>query len=122
MTPDDHTRPGVRALGRVGDLASIGGPASIGLAPTRIASGVSIKVAEYLRLGMPCIAYPVALEGFGRALDDLADTVEGPDAFAARLADLLDDDAGRLKRSQKARDQIGARLDNEELAAVFRAL
>ncbi len=122
MTPDDLTRPGVRALGRVGDLASIGGPASIGLAPTRIASGVSIKVAEYLRLGMPCIAYPVALEGFGRALDDLADTVEGPDAFAARLADLLDDDAGRSKRSQKARDQIGARLDNEELAAVFRAL
>lgn len=122
LTPEDHARPGVRALGRVGDLASIGGPASVGLAPTRIASGVSIKVAEYLRLGMPCITYPVALEGFGQALDDLADRVEDTDAFAARLADLLEDETGRSKRSRKARDEIGARLDNEELTAVFRAL
>lgn len=122
LTPEDHSRPGVRALGRVGDLASIGGPASVGLAPTRIASGVSIKVAEYLRLGMPCITYPTALEGFGQALDDLADRVRDPDAFAERLANLLEDDAGRAQRSRKAREEISARLDNEELAAIFRSL
>lgn len=122
LTETDLSLPGVRALGRVGDLAAIGGASSVGLAPTRIASGVSIKVAEYLRLSMPCIAYPVALEGFGDALDDLTDRVGTPEAFASRLVDLLADRDARLERSRRAREETGSRLDNEELATVFRGI
>lgn len=112
--------PGVKIMGRVHNLASIGGPSSIGLAPTRIASGVSIKVAEYLRLGMPCIAYPVALEGFGHELDDLVDIADGPQAMADRITDLLLDSAARRRRSEAGRSGAALRLDNQAVVDALR--
>ena len=51
LTPAQAETQGVELLGRVQSLESISGSPAIGLAPTRIASGVSIKVAEYLMLG-----------------------------------------------------------------------
>jgi glycosyltransferase involved in cell wall biosynthesis len=114
LTPAQASAPGVKPLGRVEDLASIGGASSIGLAPTRFASGVSIKVAEYLRLGMACVAYPVALEGFGSELSDLVDVVEGPDAFADRVVALMHDDAKRSERAARGYAEAPKRLDNSE--------
>jgi hypothetical protein len=114
--------PGVRSLGRVEELGSIGGAGSIGLAPTRIASGVSIKVAEYLRLGMPTIAYPTALEGFGSTLDDLVDIETSPRAFADRIVALFGDYAGRVQRGARGRSEATRRLDNAELVNLLKAL
>jgi hypothetical protein len=122
LTAAQAGRPGVRLLGRVADLSSIGGALSVGVAPTRVASGVSIKVAEYLRLGMPCIAYPVALEGFGTELDDLVDVVPGPDAFAARLVELLQDPEARRAKSLRGHDLSAARLDNGPVKRALLAL
>jgi hypothetical protein len=120
LSPAQTSAPGVKIMGRVRDLSEIGGPASIGLAPTRVASGVSIKVAEYLRLGMPCIAYPLALEGFGRELDDLVDVAEGPQAMADRITALLRDDAARRRQSELGRAGAAIRLDNQEVVDVLR--
>lgn len=114
--------PGVKPLGRVEKLGAIGGAGSIGLAPTRIASGVSIKVAEYLRLGMPTIAYPLALEGFGPTLNDLVDIETTPDAFAQRICTLLDDGAARTQRSDRGRSEATKRLANDELIGVLKSL
>jgi hypothetical protein len=111
----------VKPLGRVEKLETIGGASSIGLAPTRFASGVSIKVAEYLRLGMACVAYPVALEGFGSELSDLVDVVEGPDAFAARVVALMRDDALRAERAARGYAEAGKRLDNAEVVDYLRS-
>jgi glycosyltransferase involved in cell wall biosynthesis len=122
LTQAQATRPGVRLLGRVEDLATLGGAGSIGLAPTRLASGVSIKVAEYLRLGMPCVAYPLALEGFGPELDDLVDIADGPEAFARKVVELLNDPAARLARSKAGRAQSALRLDNAPVVQAIRAL
>lgn len=121
LSPEQTSAPGVRIMGRVNDLPSIGGPSSIGLAPTRVASGVSIKVAEYLRLGMPCIVYPVALEGFGHELDDLVDIADGPQAMADRIVALLQDEGARRKRSELGRSGAATRLDNQEVVDVLRA-
>jgi hypothetical protein len=121
LSPAQASAPGIRIMGRVRDLSEIGGAASIGLAPTRVASGVSIKVAEYLRLGMPCIAYPLALEGFGRELDDLVDVAEGPQAMADRIAALLPDNDARQRRSELGRAGAAVRLDNQEVVDVLRA-
>jgi len=114
--------PGVKSLGRVEQLGSIGGAGSIGLAPTRIASGVSIKVAEYLRLGMPTIAYPLALEGFGATLNDLVDIETSPQAFADRIVALLGDYAGRVQRGARGRSEAARRLDNVELVNLLKGL
>ncbi len=119
LAPAQVHAPGVKALGRVERLADLGGERAIGLAPTRLASGVSIKVAEYLCLGMSCIAYPVALEGFGDALDDLVDTVDGPQAFADHLLRLLSDPALRQQRAQRASAEIRGRLGNAEAVAYL---
>ena len=85
VTAEQAALPGVRVLGRVDDLRDVGGPYAIGVAPTRLATGVSIKVAEYLVLDMPTVAYPLALEGFGDALDGLVQVEATPQAFADRL-------------------------------------
>lgn len=115
LTPGEAGAPGIKALGRVASLAELGGPNSIGVAPTRIASGVSIKVAEYLTLGMPTVAYPVALEGFGKSLNDLVDVANDPTAFATQIVELLEDSGGRKVRSQRALQQAPKRLDNKEV-------
>jgi hypothetical protein len=121
LTSAQASAPGVKPLGRVEKLEMIGGASSIGLAPTRFASGVSIKVAEYLRLGMACVAYPVALEGFGSELSDLVDVVEGPDAFAARVVALMRDDALRAERAARGYAEAGKRLDNAEVVDYLRS-
>lgn len=87
--------PGVRVLGMVEDLSVVGGPDAVGLAPTRAASGVSIKIATYLELGMAVLATDTALAGFGGTVDDAVVHVDGPDAFVAALIRLLSDPAAR---------------------------
>lgn len=120
LNPDQASAPGVKPLGRVASLADLGGANSIGLAPTRIASGVSIKVAEYLSLGMTCVAYPVALEGFGDALNDLVDVTADKQAFADRIVDLLNDTPLRKQRAARAAAEAPARLDNLETVTYLR--
>jgi hypothetical protein len=115
LTPEQAATQGVELLGRVSSLTSISGSSAIGLAPTRLASGVSIKVAEYLMLGMPCIVYPVALEGFLDALDDLVVVADEPQAFADRVGELLADEAQRQRMSAKGLTATPERLSNSEL-------
>ncbi len=115
----EASQPGVRVLGRVNDLGELGGSQSIGIAPTRLATGVSIKLAEYLVLGMPSVAYPLALEGFGSALDDLVRTTKTQEAFAAELVTLLNSDRTRLEMSRRAGDDVRERLSNVPAALLM---
>ena len=122
LTPEQAATRGVELLGRVESLESISGSSAIGLAPTRIASGVSIKVAEYLMLGMPCVVYPVALEGFLDVLDDLVAIAEGPEAYAARLVELMSDADARKRLSDRGLAETPERLSNRELVNFFKKL
>ena len=81
--------PGVKVYGIVEDLAQFGGADTIGLAPTRLASGVSIKVAEYQRLGMAVLASEVAIKGYGPALEGSVLTASDAAEFVKILAELL---------------------------------
>jgi len=113
LTPARAALPGVKVLGRVESLESIGGANAIGVAPTRFATGTSIKVAEYLLLGMPCVVYPLALEGFGKALDDLVVTAAGPEGLAAEIVDLANNPERRRALSDKARAEARRRLSHD---------
>ncbi|NDW01866.1 MULTISPECIES: glycosyltransferase family 4 protein [unclassified Salipiger] len=62
---------GLRLMGRVDDLGVLGGPQAIGLAPMLLGSGIPIKVADYLALGMPVVVTPNVLNPFGTALDGM---------------------------------------------------
>ncbi len=119
LTPARASLPGVKVLGRVDSLGSIGGANTIGIAPTRFATGTSIKVAEYLLLGMPTVVYPLALEGFGHALDDLVVTASGPEQLAAELLSLANDSARRAALSDSAREHTRARLSHDDAIATI---
>ncbi len=114
--------PGVNVLGRVDDLKAVGGPRSIGVAPTRLATGVSIKVAEYLMLGMPSVVYDKALQGFGDALDDLVEVVQDADGLAQAVVALIDDAATREQMSERGRTETAKRLRNDEVVDYLVAL
>jgi hypothetical protein len=122
LTPEQAATQGVEKLGRVASLTSISGSRAIGLAPTRLASGVSIKVAEYLILGMPCVVYPVALEGFLDVLDDLVVVADGPQAYADRVVELLADAVQRERMSAKGLAATPERLSNGELIDFIQKL
>ena len=119
LTAQEAAQPGVKVLGRVDDLGELGGSQSIGIAPTRLATGVSIKLAEYLVLGMPSVAYPLALEGFGDALNDLVRTTNSPEDFAAEVIGLLNSEPARLEMSRRACEEIGERLSNGPAAEMM---
>ncbi|MEZ5936988.1 MAG: glycosyltransferase family 4 protein [Hyphomonadaceae bacterium] len=122
LTPEDLAQPGVKALGRVPSLAVLGGPGSLGLAPTRVASGVSIKVAEYLQLGMPTVVYPTALEGFGDALSDLVEIAPDTQALADTVVALLNDPERRSALSERGVRETPGRLSNDEVVARLSGL
>ncbi|MBD3770893.1 MAG: glycosyltransferase [Rhodobacterales bacterium] len=113
--------PNMTLLGRVEKLEDIGGSHAIGIAPTRLATGVSIKVAEYLMLGMPVVAYPLAMEGFGGRLDGMVDVADTPEAFADTVLHLLADDAERKRLSDGAPARTREILSNQEVADFLNA-
>jgi len=115
-----HQGQGISLLGRVESLSAVGGANNIGLAPTRIASGVSIKVAEYIALGMPTVTLESSLTGFGTALDDLVVRVSDAEQFAKEIVELFDAPSRRLNLSKTGLEKIGERLDNSEIIAEFR--
>ena len=89
MRQDWRGLPGVQVLGIVEDLTPLGGPDTIGLAPTRVASGISIKIAAYLELNMTVLASHTALAGYGPALEGRVNTVNDVGDFAEQLSTLL---------------------------------
>jgi len=112
LSPSLAQAEGVRVLGRVERRSEIGGADSIGVAPTRLASGVSTKVAEYLRLGMPCVCYPTALEGFAEVLNDLVEVASEKADLVASICALIEDVGKRERMSRRGREEAARRLDN----------
>lgn len=115
ITEERASKPGVKILGRVDELEEIGGANAIGIAPTRLATGVSIKVVEYLMLDMPCVAYPLALEGFGSKLDESVVTAATPDDYAAAIVDLATNHAKRQAIAQDSRRRTAETLSNDDV-------
>lgn len=121
LTEAQRSIKGVKVLGRVDRLEDVGGADSIGIAPTRLATGISIKVAEYLMLDMTCVAYPLAVQGFKSALNDLVLLPETPEAFADALVTLATDHDARTSRAATARENAERVLDNQEVVDFLHA-
>lgn len=111
----------ISILGRVDDLAELGGPQSVTIAPTRIATGVSIKVAEYLLLRTACVAYPSAIQGFGGALDGLLEVCDTEESFAEAVIALYNDKNRRQTLANAAGDAAPDRLANTEVVMALQS-
>lgn len=113
---------GVKVLGRVEHLTDFAGPDMIGLVPTRLASGISIKVGEYLGMGVPTIAYEAGIDGYGSALDGVVLSVQAPDAFAHETLALLDDGDARKTRSDAGLTLAETVLQNPAIVEKLKTL
>ncbi len=113
LSRDEKAQPGVKVLGRVEQLEQIGGSDSIGIAPTRLATGISIKVAEYLMLDMTCVAYPLALDGFKSKLDHLVKIAGDEKEFADAILELASDHELRFSSAAKSRREAELVLSNQ---------
>lgn len=120
LTPVERVQPGVKVLGRVENLEEIGSSDSIGVAPTRLATGISIKVAEYLMLDMTCLAYPLAVEGFKSALNELVTLVETPEAFAEAIIASVGASEDRMEQAARSRSEAAEILNNREVEAFLK--
>jgi hypothetical protein len=80
----------------------------------RIAAGRSIKVAEHLLLAMPGAAYPLALQGFARVLDDIVIVANGPDGLKSEILALARDPARRAELSAETKTGVRNRLSVAE--------
>ncbi|MCR9268712.1 MAG: glycosyltransferase [Hyphomonadaceae bacterium] len=121
LTDEERAQPGVKVLGRVERLEDVGGADSIGIAPTRLATGISIKVAEYLMLDMTCVAYPLAVQGFKSALNELVLLPETPEAFADAIVTLAEDHSMRSESAATSRKEAERVLDNQEVVDFLHA-
>ncbi|MEM9669985.1 MAG: glycosyltransferase family 4 protein [Pseudomonadota bacterium] len=119
---NDLISDGIIVHGRVDDLTDFSGPDMIGLLPTRLMSGISIKVGEYLGMGLPIVAYPAGIEGYGTALDGCVQTASDPTEFASHIIRLLNDRNERDTLSAAGLDTAETILQNPEVISALKRL
>jgi hypothetical protein len=70
---------------------------------------------------MPTVAYPIALEGFGNALDGLVQVAPDDAAFAREIVSLASDAGRRKALSDKARAEARNALSHDSAIALVRS-
>ncbi len=119
--------PHVHAVGWVPSLEPYLEGARIALVPLRQGAGTKAKLLHALRAGTPCVSTTVGIEGYGLAAGREVWVADGPDAFAAGIARLAEDDetwralsrqGRRAVEEVHGRSAVGARLQ-EAIAAVL---
>lgn len=111
----------VRCVGFLEDLRALGNENTIGIAPMRAASGISIKIGTYLELGMRVVTFRQTVEAYGDTLDDLVVTVDTTEAFAAMLIKMLLHPEDQSVRTQEEFEALQSRMCNKALLDFLRA-
>jgi GT2 family glycosyltransferase len=96
-------QPGVRVLGPVPDLDAPFGAARLSIAPLRFGAGVKGKINTSQSYGVPVVATAVGAEGMQLVHGESVWVADSPDAFAAGIARVHEDEAlwGRLAEGSR---------------------
>jgi glycosyltransferase involved in cell wall biosynthesis len=103
------SRPGVRVLGYVPDVAPFLQRARLSVAPLRYGAGMKGKVVEAMAWGVPVVTTSVGAQGLGLTPGEHALVADEAAPFAAALAGLLGD-AWRAEQIGLAGQRHVARL------------
>jgi glycosyltransferase involved in cell wall biosynthesis len=98
--------PGVRVAGYVNDLPSYYANCDISIAPMRMSGGVHCKILDAMAAGLPVITTSDGHEGIGAKHDDEIIVADGPEEFAQRAVELLQDGQKRKNIGMKGLDFI----------------
>jgi succinoglycan biosynthesis protein ExoO len=93
---------GVEYLGVVPDLDPLYRRAGVVISPLRAGSGLKIKLIEALAWGKAVVATSATAQGVRSLLQGVVPIVDEPEAFAAEILALMDDDGARLGQAQAA--------------------
>jgi glycosyltransferase involved in cell wall biosynthesis len=114
--------PRVEVTGWVEDLEPVLAGARVAVAPLRFAAGVQIKAIEAMANGVPVVTTSLAAAGVMAADGVHLLVADEPEAIAARICALLDDDALWRRLSDAGRALISERYAPEVVTPRIRAL
>lgn len=91
---------GVEVVGNVKNIAEAVVDARVGVAPIRLGAGVQNKILEYMALGLPVIASPIAFEGLQACAGRDLLIAQSPEEYVQHLSMLWADSAFCANLSQ----------------------
>jgi glycosyltransferase involved in cell wall biosynthesis len=95
---------GVRVLGKVPDIRPYINEAAVYVVPLRVGGGTRLKVLDALASGKAIVSTSLGCEGIDVRHGEHLLVADHPEAFAAAVVRLLQDEALRLRFSRAARD------------------
>ncbi len=102
------------------DLRTLGTDDTIGIAPMRAASGISIKIGTYLELGFRVLTFRNTIKAYGDTLDGIVVAVDTPEEFAVMLIEMLLHPGNSCGRSEEEFTTIQSRMSNRALMHYLR--
>jgi glycosyltransferase involved in cell wall biosynthesis len=125
--PEDRRRrltmPGIEILGEVDEVQPYLARAGVVAVPIRMGGGTRLKVVEALAMGKAIVSTAVGCEGIAVRDDGHLIVADDPEAFAARIVELLDDPVRREQLGRAGRDLIEERYSwgaaCEQLDALY---
>lgn len=106
---------GIRMVGQVPDARSFMSASGVMVVPLLSGSGIRVKIAEAMALGVPVVSTSVGAEGL--ALENGREIViaDGADAFARSLVDVECNLDLRVRLADRSREFVLRELDREKL-------
>jgi len=116
----DLAGDGVEVTGFVPDeeLARRYAAARVAVCPLRFGAGVKLKVVEAMHHGVPLVTTQAGAQGL-TGLDAIVDVHDDPDAFAASVLRLLDDDVLWASRAKAQSAFVAARFSSDAIQAAL---
>ncbi len=111
---------GVTVHGSVPDVRPFVAGASVSAVPLRIGGGSRLKICESLAMQTPVVSTAVGAEGL--TLPGGVVIADEPAAFAAALAEALEDPVASMARAHTGREQVLARYEWDTIAPMQAAL
>ena len=112
-------RNGITVTGRVDDVRPHVAAGTVYVVPLRIGGGTRLKIFEAMAMGKAVVSTTIGAEGLPVTPGQNIVIADDPQAFAARVVQLLRDSAMRKQIESQARRLVVERYDWSAVAADF---
>jgi glycosyltransferase involved in cell wall biosynthesis len=121
--PPRHAFPdplnAIDLLGFVDDIQPLFSSCALFVCPIRSGSGVRVKLLEAFASGIPVVSTYLGAEGLARVDGEFCALADDASGFAAKVVQLLEDEAAAAAMAERARREV---LENWDAAAITRKL
>jgi glycosyltransferase involved in cell wall biosynthesis len=108
--------------GRLPDVRPTVADSRVAIVPLRLGGGTRVKVLQAMALGTPVVSTSKGVEGLDLEPDVDVLVADEPEAFAARVVSLLEDDALQTRLSARGRSVAEARTWQRSAAILERVI